>query len=260
MTQPKLANLALWGEANAYAESRAYRDPRDGKHFPSVTSILKLVHKDLTQYAADTQLRWCIENWQFLGGRSDEQAFRGARYRWKEHAEYRGEIGDGVHNYIEAEHTGSWDFPELNPEQDLILEQWRLLNEAHDLQPLRNEITVADTDLGWFGTFDCYCLLDGVPTVVDWKTSKGIYDTALMQLAALYNAKVWFIETEEMKWEAIDPEPVEEAAVVHLRSDKWAIVPVQDIDLHYSKFKHYAGIWWDNYYLKERAKEREQVA
>lgn len=256
MTQPKLAQLALWGEANAFHEARAYRDPRDGKHYPSVTSILKLVHKDLTQYAADQQLKWCIENWQFLGSRSDESAFKGSRYRWRDHAEYRGEIGDGVHNYIEAEHTGTWDFPELNEEQEQILEQWRLLNQAHDLQPLRSEITVGDTELGWMGTYDCYCLLDGVPTIVDWKTSKGVYDTAFMQLAALFNAPQWFVETSEMQWEVIPREEVTEAAVVHLRSDKWGIHPVKDIDLHYDKFRSYCSIWWDNYFLKEREKER----
>lgn len=260
MTQPKLAQLSLWGASNAFHEGRAYRDPRDGKQYPSITTALKGVPKDLTQYAADQQLKWCIENWSFLGSRSDDQAFRGARYRWRDHADLRGHVGDGIHNYIEAEQTGTWDFPELNEEQLEILGQWRLLNQAHEIVPLRNEVTVADTAIGYMGTFDSYCLVDGVRTMVDFKTSKGVYDSAFMQLAALTFAPTWFIEVEEMKWEPIDREPIEKSAVFHLRADKWAIHWVDDLEVHYKKFVHYVNLWYLNEDLRRLAKEREQAS
>jgi hypothetical protein len=257
VTSPRLAQLSLWGASNAFHEGRAYRDPRDGKQYPSITTALKGVPKDLTQYAADQQLKWCIENWQFLGGRSDDSAFRGARYRWRDHADLRGNVGDGVHNYIEAEQTGSWDFPELDAEQEQILANWHELNEVHDIEPLRNEITVVNREVGYMGTFDSYCKIDGVPTMVDFKTSKGIYDTAYMQIAALCHGEHWLIEVEDMKWEAIEPEPIEAAAVFHLRADKWAIHWVNDIDLHWKKFVHYVGLYYLNEDLKRLEKERD---
>lgn len=254
MTQPKLANLSLWGEANAFHEARAYRDPRDAKHYPSVTSVLKGVPKDLTQYAANEMLKWCIQNWEWLSGRSDEQAFKGARYRWRDHADLRGHVGDGIHNYIEAEQTGSWEYPELNEEQEAILVNWRALNDAYEIVPLRNEVTVGDIELGWMGTFDSYCLVDGKPTLVDFKTSKGVWDTAYMQLAALARATEWFIEGPEMQWTVIPPEPVEQVAVFHLRADSWAVVWVNNIDMYYEQFKHYLELWK----LKEQFKVIEK--
>ena len=34
------------------------------------------------------------------------------------------------------------------------------------------------------GTVDLYCKLDGVPTLIDFKTSKGIFDEMLYQVGA----------------------------------------------------------------------------
>lgn len=257
MTSPKLAQLSLWGESNAFHEGRAYRDPRDGKHYPSVTTVLKGMPKDLTQYAADRMLDWAIKNWEFLGSRGDEQAFKGARYRWREHADLRGHVGDGIHNYIEAEQTGSWDFPELDDEQELILKKWGELNDVHEIVPLRNEVTVGDIELGWMGTFDSYCLVDGVPTLVDFKTSKGVWESAYIQLAALARANEWFIEGPEMQWTVIEPEPVEQVAVFHLRADSWAVVWVNNVDLYYEKFKHYLRLWQIDETLKGLKKAAE---
>lgn len=258
MTQPKLANLALWGEANAFNEARAYRDPRDGKHYPSITSILKLVDKPfLSQYAANETLKWAVANWTLLGQRSDEQAVRLGKYRWKDHRDTRAMVGDGVHNYIEALQTGSWDFPELDAEQTAIIDQFALLCEEYEIEPIYNEVTVADVAGGWFGTYDSYCKIDGVASLVDFKTSASVHDEHRMQLAALANAKEWFIETSEMKWEVVAPEPIDQVVLFHLRADHREVVVVDDLDLHFRKFQDYADIWYANEELRARKKEKE---
>lgn len=46
------------------------------------------------------------------------------------------------------------------------------------------EATVASLRYGYAGTLDLLCKLDGVPTIVDLKTSKRIYETHAIQLAA----------------------------------------------------------------------------
>lgn len=256
MTKPELANLALWGEANAYHEGRAYRDPRDGRHYPSITTILKLVDKQIGQYAAEETLKWAVQNWSLLASKSDEEGMRFGRYRWKDHRDLRAEVGDGVHLTIEQEQTGGWDYPELDDEQQQIIEQWHLLNEKHKIEPILNEVTVANIEDGWFGTFDSYCLFDGKRALVDFKTSKSIHDEARMQLSALGNASEWFIKSGDMKWDVQDPHPIDVILVFHLRADKWEVIEVEDSDLHYDKFKKYAGIWYDNEALKNRAKSR----
>lgn len=245
MTQPKLANLALWGEANAFHEARAYRDPRDGKHYPSITSILKLVDKSfLAQYSANKTMEWAVANWELLSQRSDEDGIRAGKYRWKDHRDERAMVGDGVHNYLEALQTGAWDFPELDPEGEQIVAQYEQLIQKYKIEPILNEVTVADTDAGWFGTFDSYCLVDGVPTMVDFKTSKSVQSEHKMQLAALSRAKVWFIETEDMKWDAVEPMRVDQAALFHLRSDHHELVIVDNLDLHKKKFDKYMELWY----------------
>jgi hypothetical protein len=257
MTAPKLANLSLWGEANAFAEARAYRDPRTGLHYPSVTSILKLMPKALEQYAASEQLKWDIAHWQDLSRKSDEQAFKSYRFMWRNHADLRGHVGDGIHNYIEAEQTGSWEFPELDEEQEAILANWHELNEVHEIVPIKNEVTVGDVELGWMGTVDSYCLFDGAPALVDFKTSRVIRESAHIQLSALTMASEWFVEVEDMKWE-VEPAanfPIEKVLVFHLRADSWAIHEVNNVPAYYDKFKHYLEIWKLNESIKAANKE-----
>lgn len=49
---------------------------------------------------------------------------------------------------------------------------------------LATEATVASLRYGYAGTLDLLCELDGVPTIVDLKTSKRVYETHAIQLAA----------------------------------------------------------------------------
>ena len=42
---------------------------------------------------------------------------------------------------------------------------------------------VSDT-MRYGGTIDCYCMLDGKPTLLDFKTGRSVYDEYFVQLAA----------------------------------------------------------------------------
>ena len=56
--------------------------------------------------------------------------------------------------------------------------------EGHDIQPIICETPLVSDTLRYGGTVDCYCLLDGVPTIVDFKTGKAIYDEYFVQVSA----------------------------------------------------------------------------
>lgn len=202
-------------------------------------------------------MKWAIENAQYLLGVSDEKGMRAGKYRWKDHGATRGEVGDGVHNYLEALHTGSWDYPELDEEQLAMIDQYEQLAAKHVIEPIYNEVTVGDTqsDAPWMGTFDVYGKFDGLLTLGDWKTSKKVYDTHLMQVAALAHAPEWFIKTGPMQWEVQPAPKIEQVAIVHLRSDSHALIPVENLDLHYKMYCAYAEVWHTLKALKKREEQ-----
>ena len=59
--------------------------------------------------------------------------------------------------------------------------RWR---EGHSLRPIHCERSFVSRQLRFGGTPDCYCILDGKPVLLDFKTGKRIYDEYFVQLAA----------------------------------------------------------------------------
>lgn len=62
--------------------------------------------------------------------------------------------------------------------------RWR---EGHSLRPILCEASLVSEKLRYGGTPDCYCMLDGDPVLLDFKTGKRIYDEYFVQLAAYAN-------------------------------------------------------------------------
>jgi len=55
---------------------------------------------------------------------------------------------------------------------------------AHDIRFLMSERLVYSREHGYVGTVDFAAMVDGVPTVGDFKTSNGLYNSVLLQIAA----------------------------------------------------------------------------
>jgi hypothetical protein len=55
---------------------------------------------------------------------------------------------------------------------------------GHELKPLMLEAQLVSEQYGYGGTIDCYATLDGVPTLLDFKTSSGIYEEHKFQVAS----------------------------------------------------------------------------
>lgn len=78
------------------------------------------------------------------------------------------------------------------------------------------------------GTLDCYALVDGVPMVLDFKTTARVYDNHLIQVAA-YRAML-----EELGY------AVEAAGVVPLPRDRHCAIPMHvesDTGIYLEVFK-----------------------
>ena len=54
----------------------------------------------------------------------------------------------------------------------------------HKVEPIICEIPMVSDTMKFGGTVDCYCLLDGKPTLVDFKTGKAIYEEYFVQTSA----------------------------------------------------------------------------
>ncbi|HEX7024610.1 MAG TPA: hypothetical protein VF187_07315 [Gemmatimonadales bacterium] len=65
---------------------------------------------------------------------------------------------------------------------------WGAWASKHTIEPIAIEQPVVCERYRYGGTPDLYALLDGVPTLLDWKTSTGIYPDHFMQLAAYKQA------------------------------------------------------------------------
>lgn len=59
--------------------------------------------------------------------------------------------------------------------------EWK---KQHRIEPIYCEEPFVSDKLRYGGTVDCYCLLDGRPTLLDFKTGKAIYEEYFVQLAA----------------------------------------------------------------------------
>lgn len=265
------------------SQGRAYRDPSTGAQYPSVTSILKYEDKSsLVQWAVDRAVLWCVENWQDLGVEPDA-AFMKARYRHNDVRDERAWVGTGIHAYVEAEHTGSWEMPELNDEQLEILEWWRHFNKLYEVEPLLTEWTVYNTQVGYAGTADGLWKIterltgETWTSLVDIKTSKRIWDGHYMQLAALSQGEYWMREVEEgtvgafeQKWRNSETGKTEKSfwvkeqmpafdkvQVLHLTLEGVELIDMENLDVHFKKFSSYKNIWDSDEELKLRKKENK---
>lgn len=90
-----------------------------------------------------------------------------------------------IQSHLTAEELDMSDFSPVQVDQaeNAILSffEWK---KKHELEPLQCEAPFVSDEMKYGGTIDCYCLLDGKATLLDFKTGKAIYDEYFVQLAA----------------------------------------------------------------------------
>lgn len=267
--------LALWaGEGNG--QGRTYRDPTDGDSlWPSVTTVLK--HEDksgLVQWAATKVAERARDRPDIVMGDPD-LVVQKLQYAHNDYRDERAEVGTGVHAYAQAEHEGTWDFPDLDDEQLAMVDQWELFLEHYQVRIIYMEFTVRGD--GWMGTADALIEYTDPLTgerkiaLIDIKTSKNLWPGHDMQLAALGRGLYrlvevpagtenafkrkgktkaedsWWVRDYDMpKWDTL--------AKVHIREDFYDFVEVDDDDLAYREFMQYLGIQNIQQERKERNK------
>lgn len=253
---------------------RGYRPlgHKGSKTLPSVTTVLKAESKPaIAQWVADQTSAYAIANAHELLRMSDTKGFKMLRFFWNRepkdafdgdldinhyHAGVlsdAGEMGDAVHEWIEADLFGH-PFPDVSNRNQSFWEcvaQWNAFKAEHTIVPHRTEVTVwndREDGLGYAGTFDILCEIDGEMYLIDIKTSRGLYSSTWMQLAALYNAPVLLEEGPDgvdsfvHDWQM----PVVKLAVIHVRpedGDRRAFAKLVEMPGdHKSWFKGFLGL------------------
>lgn len=112
---------------------------------------------------------------------------------------YYADLGTYAHALVEEyinEKLGNKDFKAIDPyeySQEIIdnaqngLESFLVWEKNHNVKYDFSEIQLVSEEYRYGGTIDLGAIVDGVPMLIDLKTSSNIYDTHRIQIAAYWN-------------------------------------------------------------------------
>lgn len=180
-----------------------------GVRQPSVTTVIGAV------LAKPALIEWAYRKGiEALGNElsapppyADHEETEQARAKWVEEASARAiedrahdrqrrgaaNIGTVTHEMIKAHVSGEGapSFPDADAETldgaRACFSRWLAWFVRNDPEKIAAEQSLVDDDLGYGGTFDFLCRIDGRVVLVDWKTGRDVYDDVVYQLGAYDN-------------------------------------------------------------------------
>jgi hypothetical protein len=185
MTSPALAVTVGTG--------RGYSHPISGEVVPSVTTVLNVLDKPaLPRWAAKVVAEFAAANkssWINLPDDAAIDMLKGSPWRTRDKA---AAAGTDAHEYCEGLLRGEIDInsPFDPPGLGEAARNLRSILKTIKPQPLSIEGTVWSHTNGYAGSFDGIHIIDGEVTLVDLKTSTGVYPDYSIQLAAYKYADV----------------------------------------------------------------------
>lgn len=141
----------------------------DGTKVPGVTTVLGILNKPALVIWAN---------------RLGLQGIDSSKYR-----DEMADIGTLAHkmivDYFKGETTDTSDYSKSQIElaENCLLSFWEW-EKNHKIEVIMAEAPLISTEYGYGGTIDCFCKLNGQPTLLDFKTGKAIYPEMFYQLAA----------------------------------------------------------------------------
>lgn len=140
----------------------------DGTKVPGVTTVLGILNKPALVIWAN---------------RLGLQGIDSSKYR-----DEMADIGTLAHkmilDYFNKADTDTTDYSksQIDLAENCLLSFWEW-EKQHTIEVIMAEAQLVSS-LGYGGTIDCYCKLDGIDTLLDFKTGKAIYPEMFYQLAA----------------------------------------------------------------------------
>jgi len=144
-----------------------------------------------------------------------------------------GSIGTEIHEAISAELQGELWSSET-PEVHTAMRSYRMWREDSTIVPLWTEQTIWSLEYGYAGSADLVGMDGSKLVVLDWKTGKGVYNEAGLQVAAYAHAI-----------EELTGQKVAEGRVIHLdkTSAGWSEHIVKDLNRSFHGFLGALNIW-----------------
>lgn len=249
---------------------------------PGVTTVLKSMGDGpgLVQWKIDQTAAYAVANVDALLNRTEEQGFGFLRWYHKRVPDLTdplrnahsgvlndlAELGTSIHDYVEAD-TNDLFMPEIDTLQlEQMADAWHSWKFEHDIRVAYAELTVYGD--GYAGTLDGIWWVDGKLALLDLKSSRAVGDSHLMQLAALREAKWFFVKDAEGGWSRRRVPEISEYALLQIRPDdddkprfvEYHVIPEEELDLYYSKFMHHLGNLQDDLAIKKLRKASESAS
>lgn len=211
-------------------DDRRHRYTLDGKRIPSVTTILGALNKPgLPYWSAGLVARDAITNHDYWGqrihnGEDPEQVIRDLkRTPWKER-DKAARRGTRIHQVLEAAAHGD---PTDCPRDLLPMAQQAVdLLDREDVRTLETEARGHNRELWYAGTIDLIATVRGETWLLDWKSSRSVHETHVMQVAAYAHMDtILTIDGEEKPMPHID-----RLGIIHISDDSASLVDVGDPD------------------------------
>ncbi|MET9480953.1 hypothetical protein [Streptomyces sp. NPDC006638] len=210
--------------------SRFYVDPDDARvKVPGVTSVGDMLPKDYLRFwAVNVTADACVTNrdvWVPLAERDPKGAID---YLKGVHRRVSGDaatVGTEAHKLFERLARGEKvNDKHVHADVKQHVKWFReFLAEVQPQFVFMEETVWSDTHQ-YAGSFDAIAVVDGAKVIIDWKTSKSVYDSVALQLSAYrYADRILVADTGE----SVPMPELAGGAVLHVRPEGWSFVPVE---------------------------------
>jgi len=217
-------------EQITFLDERYYQDPETQAYYPSVNTILDVYPKGYGY------IQWLKD----LGTNSEEVLKRA------------GEQGSRIHDAIDRFLRGE-ELKWTDEEKDnFTLDEWMMLLRFFDFyktykpETIMVEMSEVDGELGYGGTLDYVCKINGEVWYIDWKSGGSVYKGNKIQASAY-----------QKLWNKKHPEKIVRLGCLHLRAatrgaDKtgkqiqgngWKLEEVDNSEHLFKLFEHAQAIW-----------------
>ncbi|WP_405620261.1 PD-(D/E)XK nuclease family protein [Streptomyces sp. NBC_00076] len=210
--------------------SRFYIDPDDGAiKVPGVTSVVGQLPKDfLTFWAAKEAAEAAVSNWDIVSElckRDPKGAVDYLKSAHRRKSTAASDLGTAAHDLFERLARGE-TVNDRHVHMDVKPHVRWFREFLEEVQPefvLCEETVWSDTH-AFAGSFDAIVKIDGETVILDYKTSKAVYDSVALQLSAYrYADRIILAESGE----SVDVPAMSGGAVLHVRPEGWSLVPVK---------------------------------
>jgi hypothetical protein len=214
----------------SFLDERFYFDGQSQTYLPSVTTILDVYPKGFGYY------QWLKD----LGSNADVVMERA------------GTQGSNIHNAIQLFLNGNEVKWVDGEKENYTLEEWLMFLKFIEFyktfkpETISVEMSLADAELGYGGTLDYVCKINGEIWLLDWKSGNSIHKGNKIQITAY-----------QRLWNKLSTPKIQRIGLVHLKAmtrglDKsgkvmqgegWKIEEVTEQEHLYNLFEHAQAIW-----------------